>query len=109
MDAYESNRKVELCYTPNVAAFRAEFEKHIEESVPLYIFVKSFTKFVHLMDNVDDDIKLLWRASRLLCSQQQRCLIGDGLDKRTAFYAGPVMMRAFSYFRLPVVAKEVHT
>lgn len=109
IDAYANMRKVELLYTPEVDKFKKQFKDQVDESVPIHILTRNFKKFVHLVDNVDDDIKLLWRASRLFCTQRERCLAGAGLDNRTDYCIGPVILRTLSYLRLPVVAKEVRS
>lgn len=107
VDIYEQTRKVELLYTPHIDTFKKDFKKQIDESVPLYILVPNFKKYINLIDNVDEDITLLWRATRLLNTERERWLNRAPLDDRTDFCFGPVIMRAFSHLRLPVVAKEV--
>lgn len=75
--------------------------------MPLYIFERSFKKNLHLIENVDEDIKLLWRGTRLLNTQLQRQLTRPISERQPEYHYGPLIMRAISYLRLPIVAKEV--
>lgn len=86
---------------------KQKLENHIDEAVPLYIFARSFKTFVHLIENVDEDIKLLWRGSRLLNTQLERQLTRPISERQPEYHYGPLIMQAFSYMRLPIVAKEV--
>lgn len=105
---YAANRELELSYTSHPEDFKTEFKNKVAQSVPLNVLISDLKKYLHLFDNVPQDIELLLKALRLFHTQRERKKhVQVDVSRRTDYIFGPIVMRAFSYFNQPTIAMKV--
>lgn len=105
--AYAANRELEFTYTTHLEEFKKDFRQKIEETVPLNILVDNLKRYLHLFSGRREDIELLWRALRLLKTQQDQWQRKSQLDVKKNYIFGPITMRALSFHDTPEYAIKV--
>lgn len=107
MTTYESNREIEFSYTKHLEEFKLDFKQKIDQTVPLNILVDNLKRYLHLINSNSDDIELLWKALRLYLTKREQWRRKSDVDNRTDYVFGPIVMRAFSYHKIPNSALNV--
>lgn len=97
---YEAHRQMGLQNSLNTEEFKVEFNEQINKSDPSYNIVPDLKRFLHLMDDSPNDIKILHEALVLYDVQWSHFItLGYNIDKE--FYTvGPTVMRALYHFGL---------
>lgn len=83
------------------------FKQQLEHTATLKLLVDSLKTYLHLINSNNEDIELLWKALRLYSIQREQWDRKSDVEMRSDYLFGPIVMRAFSYLKIPNTAIDV--